>query len=204
MRPVRIVILAKAPVAGYVKTRLIPALGAQGASDLARDMLHRTLAQALMADVGPVELCASPPRHDPAWQTTRVPPTVVWSSQGDGDLGARMARVAARTIAAEESVLMIGTDCPALDASTIRQAAAALAQTDAVMAPSFDGGYTLLGLNQFDASVFANIAWSTDTVAAETRQRLALLGWRTHGLHVMHDVDDPDDLQWLDPDHFST
>lgn len=204
MRPVRIIILAKAPVAGYVKTRLTPALGAQGAADLARDMLHYTLDQALMAHIGAVELCANPPRHDSAWQTIKVPAAVAWSSQGEGDLGARMARAAERTIATGESVLLIGTDCPALDANLISQAAISLAQADAVIAPSFDGGYTLLGLNQFDPTVFANITWSTNTVASETHQRLAQLGWRTHHLPMMHDIDEPDDLQWLDRQHFPT
>ncbi|MBV6272515.1 TIGR04282 family arsenosugar biosynthesis glycosyltransferase [Alcaligenaceae bacterium CGII-47] len=198
MRPVHIVVLAKAPVSGQVKTRLIPALGAQGAADLARDMLYNTLGHALAAGVGPVELCASPPEHDPAWQAIVLPATVSWSDQGAGDLGARMARAAQRIIATRSAILLIGTDCPKLDATAIRHAASVLAQYDAVMAPSFDGGYTLLGLNQFDPSIFTDIAWSTAEVASITRQRLTQLGWRTYSLPMMHDIDIPDDLQWLD------
>lgn len=202
MRPVRIVVLAKAPVAGQVKTRLIPALGPQGAADLARDMLHRTLEHALKSGIGAVELCASPARRDPAWNTASVPPSVQWSDQGAGDLGNRMARVAKRRITAGESILLIGTDCPELDAAYLRLAATTLQQYDAVMAPSFDGGYALLGLNQFHASIFADIAWSTDAVASSTQQRLAQLAWRTHCLPIVRDIDDPEDLQWLDAHYF--
>lgn len=194
MRPVRIVVLAKAPVAGQVKTRLIPALGPQGAADLARDMLHRTLEYALKSGIGTVELCASPARRDPAWSSASVPPSVQWSDQGAGDLGERMARVAQRRIAAGESILLIGTDCPELDVAYLRLAATALHQFDAVMAPSFDGGYALLGLNQFHASIFTDIAWSTDAVASTTQHRLAQLAWQTHYLPIVHDIDDPEDL----------
>lgn len=201
MSPIRVVILAKAPRAGLVKTRLIPALGAQGAADLARLMLCRTLEQALAAGVGPVELCASPSQKEDVWQSITLPTAIAWSSQGEGDLGMRMARVAKRAIDAGESTLLIGTDCPGLDASHLRRAAASLQHYDAVMAPTFDGGYALLGLNRFDASLFEGIAWSTHTVASETQLRLAQLKWQTHYLPMMHDIDEPVDLQWLpEPD----
>lgn len=194
MTPLRIIVLAKAPVAGRVKTRLIPALGPQGAAALALAMLQRTLEQALQSGIGAVELCASPGRHHPAWKAAAVPPSVQWSAQGAGDLGARMARAARRAIAGGNSILLIGTDCPELDAAYLRRAASALRQHDAVMAPCLDGGYALLGLNRFHASVFADMAWSTDAVAASTRQRLARLGWRTHCLPMVRDIDLPGDL----------
>ncbi|MDD2875278.1 MAG: glycosyltransferase, partial [Azoarcus sp.] len=90
MKPTRIIIFAKAPVAGYAKTRLIPALGAEGASRLARRMLAHTVGNALRANLGPVELCAAPSTVDPAWRELALPPELQWSEQGEGDLGARM------------------------------------------------------------------------------------------------------------------
>lgn len=198
MRSLCLVVLAKAPVAGYVKTRLIPALGLQGAADLARDMLYHTLDQALKADIGTVELCASPARRNPAWRAVTVPRSIAWSNQGKGNLGERMARVAKRKIAAGQSILLIGTDCPELDATYLRSAAIALQQYDAVMAPSFDGGYALLGLNRFHSSIFADIRWSTSAVASTTQQRFSQLAWRTHCLPTVRDIDDPEDLQWLE------
>lgn len=196
-KPVRIVIFAKAPLPGFAKTRLIPALGAQGAADLARRLLARTLKQALAAKVGPVELCVSPSAADPGWQEFPAATAVQWTHQGEGDLGTRMARAARRVLDAGESVLLIGTDCPALDATQLKQAASALQHSDATLVPAFDGGYVLLGLNRFHLSLFSGIAWSTDRVAAETMSRLSALDWSVQSHPAMHDIDEPVDLKWL-------
>ena len=197
MNRVRIVIFAKAPVAGLAKTRLIPALGAQGAADLARRMLDHTLAQALAAEVGPIELCVTPSPVDAAWQNVVVANSVAWSDQGDGDLGERMARAVQRVTGAGESLLLIGTDCPALDAALLRSASDSLQHFDATLVPTADGGYILLGLNGFHASLFTDIEWSTGSVAAETRRRMARLGWNVLHKPTVHDIDDAADLQWL-------
>jgi len=175
----RLVIFAKAPQAGAVKTRLIPALGAQGAADLARCMLAHTLAQALAADVGPVELCMSPPSCDPAWQGIDLPDAVERSAQGEGDLGERMARAVQRvTTDLQQSVLLMGTDCPALNAERITQAALQLAQHDGVLVPVADGGYILIGLKAPCPEIFTDMPWSTSLVAVQTLRRMAALGLR--------------------------
>lgn len=224
MSATRIVVLAKAPQPGRVKTRLIPALGAEGAAALAACMLARTLAVAaeaaeaveatappeavasmgcgeatgaFAARPGGVELCASPAPGDPAWRAVAVPAGLRWSAQGEGDLGARMAGAARRVLAGGERVLLIGTDCPALDAACLRAAADALDEVEAVIVPSFDGGYVLLGLRRFDPSLFEGIAWSTSTVAAATRARLAALAWPYRELPALHDIDVPADLVHL-------
>jgi hypothetical protein len=124
MNTVRIVVFAKAPVAGRVKTRLIPALGAAGAAQLAARMLDQALAQALAATVGPVELCMSLAPGAPEWAGIPLPAGIETSDQGEGDLGARMARAAQRAIARGEAVLLTGTDCPDLSAARLRVAAA--------------------------------------------------------------------------------
>lgn len=197
MNRVRIVIFAKAPLAGLAKTRLIPALGAQGAADLARRMLDHTLAQALAAEVGPIELCVTPSPGDVAWQNVVAAKSVAWSDQGDGDLGERMARAVQRVTGAGESLLLIGTDCPALDAALLRSAADSLQHFDATLVPTADGGYVLLGLNGFHASLFTDIEWSTGSVAAETRGRMKRLGWNVLHNPTVHDIDDAADLRWL-------
>ena len=196
-QPPRIVIFAKAPVAGLAKTRLIPALGAQGAALLATALLDHAVAQALASGVGPVELCVTPAPADPLWSGLALQATLTWSDQGDGDLGERMARAAQRALDAGEPVLLMGTDCPDLTAGRIREAAASLIAADATLVPAFDGGYVLLGLNHFDASLFAGIAWSTATVAQETRRRVEQLGWSLQNLPTLHDIDEPADLRWL-------
>ncbi|MBP6131415.1 TIGR04282 family arsenosugar biosynthesis glycosyltransferase [Thauera sp.] len=206
MSTTRIVVIAKAPQPGRVKTRLIPALGAEGAAALAARMLARTLAVAFEAAgaadtadpaLGVVELCASPAPGDPAWQGVVVPAGLRWSAQGEGDLGARMAGAARRVLAGGERVLLIGTDCPALDAACLRTAAEALDEVEAVIVPSFDGGYVLLGLRRFDPSLFEGIAWSTSTVAAATRVRLDALAWSYQVLPALQDIDVPADLVHL-------
>lgn len=197
MTPTRIVIIAKAPIAGFCKTRLIPALGAQGAARLAQRMLERTVGFALAARLGPVELCVTPGLQAFDWQGLNLPDGLAWSEQGEGDLGARMGRAAERVTAGGEAILLIGTDCPGLDSSVMQSAAAALQDHEASLVPASDGGYVLLGLKRFAPTLFDAMPWSTDVVAEETRQRLAGLGWRVNSLTRLHDIDEPQDLAWL-------
>lgn len=197
MKVVRIVILAKAPLPGFAKTRLISALGAQGAAELARQFLQHMLQRALAARLGPVELCVTPGAADPVWQTMSLPTGLEMTDQGDGDLGERMARAARRVIDAGASVLLTGTDCPALGVAQLQQAAASLQHADATLIPAFDGGYVLLGLNRFDPSLFSNMVWSTGSVATDTLRRLQQLAWRVITQAPLHDIDEPADLRWL-------
>lgn len=194
MPPVRTLIFAKAPKPGLAKTRLIPALGAEGAAWLARQMLEYTLANATAAALGPVELCMTPAPEAPEWRCTLAPPGVEVSDQGEGDLGARLARAAQRSIAAGEAVLLIGTDCPELTPACLRDAAEALHRVGAVIHPTTDGGYALLGLTRTDPCLFSDIAWSTDAVAAVTLARLSQLGWPVCVASQLHDIDEPGDL----------
>ncbi len=202
MKPTRILIFAKAPVPGRVKTRLIPALGAEGAAWLAALMLDHALEQARAAGIGPVELCMSPEPGGADWLSFILPPDIATSAQGEGDLGERMARAAQRRIDGGEMVLLMGTDCPGLDAERLRKAAACLQSHDAVMYPAEDGGYPLLGLRQFHSGLFADMPWSTDAVAHLTLERMASLGWRVWVGESLRDIDEPGDLaylpKWLD------
>jgi uncharacterized protein len=185
----RIVIFAKEPVPGRVKTRLIPALGAEGAADLARDMLADTLEEARASGLA-VELCGDP---DPAaWHEPL--PAVGFAAQGTGDLGERLARAAARVLGEGDRILLIGTDCPGLDRGRLRAAARALDGHDAVIHPTLDGGYALLGLRRSDELLFAGISWSTAKVAEQTIARVRALGWRLRVLEKLRDIDEPADL----------
>ena len=197
MKPTRIVIIAKAPIAGFCKTRLIPALGEQGATELAQRMLVRTVTSALAAGLGTVELCVTPGLQTFDWQGLGLPDGLVWSEQGEGDLGARMGRAAQRVTSAGEAILLIGTDCPELDSGLLQHAATALQDHDASLVPTADGGYALLGLKRFDPTLFDAMPWSTDAVGAETQRRVEQLDWRLHTLPTLHDIDEPQDLPWL-------
>jgi hypothetical protein len=202
---VRILLFAKAPVPGRVKTRLIPALGAEGAARLAGRLLCHALAQALKADLGPVEVCASPAPAHPDWQPwlpalcqMGAPgPRLAWSDQGEGDLGARMARPARGYLDAGEPVLLMGTDCPALTPQRLREAARALQAHEAGLIPARDGGYVLLGLRAFPPSLFTAMPWGGSTVADLTLRRLRDLNWRVWVGDALADIDVPADLAVL-------
>jgi hypothetical protein len=202
MRPLRIIIFAKAPEPGFAKTRLIPVLGAQGAADLARQMLLHTLNEALAADIGTVELCATPAPDDAAWSTVALPGGIATSDQGEGDLGARMARAAQRAIEQGERVLLIGTDCVEMSAALLQLAGQALDDYEAVIHCTADGGYALLGLTRFSPFLFDDISWSTGEVASITIARIGQLGWTLHVGAMLHDVDEPHDLDRRPP-HWS-
>lgn len=197
MKAVRIVIFAKAPLPGFAKTRLIPALGALGAAALAQRLLAHAVQQALESQVGVVELCVTPVASDAVWRTLSIPAGVQMTDQGEGDLGQRMARAAQRVLDGGEAVLLTGTDCPELKAAQLQQAARALQHADATLVPVVDGGYVLLGLNRFHASLFSDMVWSTDSVARVTLARLVQLAWRVETGPLLHDIDEPADLQWL-------
>ena len=197
MKPVRIIIFTKAAQAGFTKTRLIPALGKQGAANLAKKMLIHTLNQSLEAGVGPVEMCVTPPPTDSIWQEFAVLGDLEYSDQGTGDLGERLSRVTQRVIDRGESLLIIGTDCTQLTATHLQRAKESLHNFDSILIPATDGGYVLFGLNFFHASLFESIKWSTDTVYAETTERLETLGRTIKIFPSMNDIDEPKDLEFL-------
>jgi uncharacterized protein len=199
--PCPVIVMAKAPRPGYAKTRLIPTLGADGAARLAAWLLGQALQQARQAGLGPVDLCCAPDSTDPLFNPF-VAPGLQRSEQGEGDLGDRMARAFGRWLPLQGQALMTGTDCPALDASVLQQAAAALRHTDAVFVPAFDGGYALIGLRgsaSHVAPVFEAMPWSTPRLMAVTRQRLARAGLRHVELPALPDIDEPADLVHLPP-----
>jgi len=192
---VPILVFAKAPVPGEVKTRLVPALGAAGAAELHERLVDRTLATAAAAATGPVELCCAPDAAHPALAALARAHGATLAGQGPGDLGDRMHAAFRRSLAGAPAAIVIGCDCPALAPRHLREAAAALAGGhDAVIAPAEDGGYVLIGLRRAERSLFDGIGWGGAAVVAETRERLAALGWRWRELETLWDLDRPEDL----------
>jgi rSAM/selenodomain-associated transferase 1 len=189
--PVTIAILAKAPVAGLAKSRLIPALGADGAAALAARLIERAVATACAAATGPVTLWTAPDKTHPAFQAMGARFGVALACQPDGDLGARMHAAVA---AARGPVLVIGTDCPAFTADRLQAAAEALLERDAVVIPAEDGGYVLIGLRRPQLSLFGDMEWGTPNVMAQTRRRLHALGLTFREFEALWDLDTPDDL----------
>ena len=190
----RIIIFAKAPVPGQAKTRLEPLLGSDGAAALARRMLETTCAEAQAVADADVELCTSPSPEDPSWSGL-LPRSIRATAQGEGDLGARLARAAARVIDEGDRPILIGTDCPALGRAHLGAACRMLERYDAVIHPTEDGGYALLALKAFSPLLFTGIGWSGPQVAAQTLARIDQLGWRCWQGETLRDIDEPDDYQ---------
>jgi rSAM/selenodomain-associated transferase 1 len=191
-----VIVFAKAPIPGYAKTRLAKKIGDQAAAKLAARMLAEAVKSAVEADLGPVELCCSPDATHAAFGAleTAYHGRVTLSEQGEGNLGVRMQRALQRTLHKHPRALLIGTDAPGLDAATLRTAAAALQTRPAVFAPTFDGGYALVGLSQEIPGLFDDINWSTDQVMLQTRARLATAQLQVAELAHLHDVDEAQDL----------
>jgi uncharacterized protein len=193
---VAIVVMAKAPVAGLAKTRLAPALGAEGAAALAQRLLVHATEQAVAAGIGPVELCVAPDTTHEVFAALQQRFGLSLHPQGDGDLGTRMHRAFVRH---GGPMLLVGSDIPALDATLLRRAATLLATHDAVVVPAHDGGYALVGLRAPCAALFEGMHWSVPTVMAATRERLRAAGLRHAELPAVHDIDLPADLVHLPP-----
>jgi rSAM/selenodomain-associated transferase 1 len=190
--------MAKAPIPGLAKTRLISALGPAGAAHLAERMLRATLDQALAAGLGAgVELAITPDTGHPVFDALARDRRVRLLPQGDGDLGQRMARALTHALDGAAPALLIGTDAPSLDAALLQRAAGALADHDAVFGPTLDGGYVLVGLRRPAPWLFDAMTWSTPQVMQQTRARLHAHGWRHAELPPLADIDEPADLQHL-------
>ncbi len=186
----KVIVFAKAPVAGQVKSRLADTLGAEGAAELHRRLVRRTLRTAVAGGVGPVELCCAPDVHHGFFAECATEFGVALSAQGDGDLGERMSRAFER----DAPALLVGCDCPAREPGDLVAAAEALARADAVVTPAADGGYVLIGLRVPAPELFADIAWGGADVMQRTRERAAALGLALHELPMTWDVDHAADL----------
>jgi len=196
MKDCSVIVFAKAPVPGQVKTRLVESLGVHGASQLYERLASHTLRTALTSGVGPVVLWCAPSTDHPFFRRCADEFNVELHKQSEGDLGRRMADAFQETLKGATQALLIGTDCPSLNGEDLREAALVLGhRADAVMGPTEDGGYVLIGLRTLAPSLFEGVPWGTEEVLPETRQRLRNLGWVWHELPVRWDVDRPEDLK---------
>lgn len=187
MRDLTVVVLAKEPRPGRVKTRLVPAWGVQGAADLARAALLDT-----METVGELP-CRRVLALDGAvgpWLTGASGWSVI-PQRGDG----QAARIAAACCEVGGPVLLIGMDTPQLAVDDLAAAADALRDHDSVVGPSTDGGWWLLGQQEPDPRALADVPMSTAQTCSAQVRALRLLGQRVALLHRLRDVDEPADVE---------
>lgn len=191
-----LIVFAKAPVPGKVKTRLCPPLSGEQAARLYTAFVGDVLSGARASETAAVSVAYEPhPRHaDLSWMEDAPP----WFPQADGDLGARL--IAAFDIAFRakaEKVVIIGSDCPDLDPRVLRDAYARLDGADVVLGPAEDGGYYLVGLRAPMPHLFTKMEWSDPSVLKKTLERLRLRGESFELLPEHADVDTFGDLKAL-------
>jgi len=187
-----ICVFAKPPVPGRVKTRLATLLGSRGAAELAKAFLQDTWAS----------VCA-PPWAKPVLASTEEGaqefvrgPIEMWQ-QGEGDLGARLESISRRALRDHFRMIAIGADSPGLPAKYLEQAREALNHSDAVIGPSEDGGFYLLGLRRCPEGLLSGIPWSAPTTCLETIAKLQATGLTVYILDNWFDVDTEQDLEKL-------
>ena len=189
-----LVVFARAPEPGRVKTRLVPLLGAKGAAQLHARLVEKALKTALAAGFDRVELHCAPGTRSKFFQAMRNRLGVRLRAQGHGNLGDRMYRVLRR----HPGAVLIGSDCPELRPADLRAALRALRSgADAVLSPAEDGGYALIGLRRASRKLFDGVEWGGRRVLAQTRLRLKRLDWRWKELRTVWDVDRPEDVARL-------
>ena len=190
-----IAVFAKAPQAGAAKTRLIPALGASGAARLQRQLTLQALRLAQHFCTGQMTLWCSPDTHHHFFQALHTRFGLRLCSQSGTHLGTRMSNAFATH---DGPLLLIGTDCPVLETGHLVSAVSALREGhDAVFIPAEDGGYVLVGLRCPQPRLFEDIDWGSESVMAQTRERLTELSLRWTEPATLWDVDRPSDLARL-------
>jgi len=190
---VSVCMMAKAPVAGLVKTRLCPPLTPDQARELSAAFVADTW-RVLSAERGFDALLAYAGGREafpPALRVARG------FAQEGGDLGARIEQAARRGLEGSDRVIVIGSDAPALPAALLQLAAARLERADAVLGPAVDGGYYLLGLRRCELGLLAGLPWSESNTRAATRDRLVERGYSVAELPAWFDVDDGAGLRLL-------
>jgi hypothetical protein len=207
-----LVIMAKAPVAGQVKTRLIGALDAAAAAKLyaaflsdtfalaeaARDELEAEAEAAGIDYTLSIVLNYTPAGAEEAFEQVEREGSLMIAQRG-ADLGERLENCFAQLFAAGcESVVVIGGDSPTLPGEYLPDAFDALEDDHTiVIGPTRDGGYYLIGMRRLHAQLFADIPWSTNRALAETEKRANEAGVKIVLLPEWYDVDTPEDLARL-------
>jgi uncharacterized protein len=191
-----LIVFTRYPAPGQAKTRLIPALGKVGAATVHRQMTEHILLQVrkLRSNRG-VSISIHFDGDSCEQMQDWLGADLVYQPQVNGDLGLRMMRsIEGAFQAGIDRVVLIGTDCPGLNAELLGKAFQQLQTHDLVLGPAFDGGYYAIGMRYFIPELFVNISWSTDRVLLQTVEIANRLNLAVDYLPFLADVDRPEDL----------
>ncbi len=187
-----VALILKAPRPGEVKTRLASSIGAERATRVYRVLVEHQLAQIPARWRVAIHFAPSDAEAEMrSWLVSVSPQGTDFVAQPDGDLGVRLISAMDYGFASgADLVFFLGGDCPGITRSYLEEAAAALAESDMVIAGALDGGYVLLGLRRPMAVVFEGIAWSSDAVFAATLGQARAAGLSYQCLSPLEDIDD--------------
>lgn len=196
-----LILFAKAPILGRVKTRLVPPLTYQQSHDLHRAFIKDTLER--VSELCGVRLYLGyyPKGHEDKFKGL-LPEGVELFCQQGRDLGERMQNAFVRFLKPDNQVVIMGTDIPFLPTKYIQDAFAKLNSHDVVIGPAIDGGYYLIGSKVDVPEIFQDMPWGTDKVFELTRSRLKQSGYKHASISSCHDIDRPEDLYQLN--HYLT
>ncbi|MBL1321822.1 MAG: TIGR04282 family arsenosugar biosynthesis glycosyltransferase [Methylophaga sp.] len=193
-----ILVFCKAPVAGQVKTRLMPQLSAQQAADVHMQLTKRILSLLSRAHCCPIQLWCSPDTNHPFFEQCAAQYDVSLHLQQGADLGERMNHAICAALEKSSTVLLIGCDCPSFKENDFESAIDFLqleAENGVVIAPADDGGYVMIGMNKSYPELFINMTWSHKDVYNNTVQRIVDLELTLFESRRQWDIDTFEDLQ---------
>jgi hypothetical protein len=197
MHTQKLIIFSKAPLAGQVKTRLIPALGRSKATQLHRYMLEQTVIMASKLKNIDCELHCAPDTSHSFFNTLANKYSLKLLPQQGAQLGDKMAYAMQAALSNCLHCVIIGTDCPTMNAHYIQQAFTQLRSADVVLGPAKDGGYVLIAAKAFDGRLFSRVSWGTSQVLKQTLKNINQLQLKYHKLNTLSDVDRAEDLAYL-------
>jgi rSAM/selenodomain-associated transferase 1 len=193
-----LIVFVKNPELGRCKTRLAATVGDEKALTFYKNMLKHTRHVVTNAEAHKYVFYSSFIDTDDLWPQNE---SLSKHLQSKGDLGNKMHKAFEQGFAdGYENICIIGSDCYALDAQMINKAFETLQNNKAVIGPSTDGGYYLLGMSQMIPEVFQNKQWSTETVTADTEADLKQLNYSYEKLPALTDIDNEEDLNTIDAD----
>ena len=193
MKPGGLVLFARNPVLGRVKSRLAATVGPEKALDAYRQLLGHALEAALACPAVLYLFLSDFVEEDSAW----VPPDFLQRIQQGTSLGERMSNALTEVLAqGHEKAVLVGCDLPDLTADILGEAFERLDDHDLVLGPARDGGYYLVGLKEPRPALFYGIDWSTPRVFSQTLEKTKAMGLSAHRLPILADIDDESD--WID------
>ncbi|HEX7043459.1 MAG TPA: TIGR04282 family arsenosugar biosynthesis glycosyltransferase [Burkholderiales bacterium] len=198
-----LIIFAKQPIPGQVKTRLLPDYTAAQAAEIAALFVRETVELAAAHWPGPLYLYGAPTADAPLFHELARRVELVLADQGAGDLGARMRRALEAAIARHGAAAILGCDVPHCDGAILDEANALLAGGANVLGPSEDGGYYLIGLTRPAKELFVQMPWGGARVLAATLERARALGIEFALLRMLRDIDTAADLRLVAQQHAS-